>query len=95
MSDKQQLLDTASAVVTSKAPQMVTYTSTGAGIVSALAKIDTAALLFLCVAFCSLLCTMVSMLIRWRYKYKADQRAQEEHDLKMQLMREGKRHGQE
>ncbi|MBF7682953.1 hypothetical protein I2F27_06380 [Acinetobacter sp. B5B] len=84
MADQQQLLDTASIVVTSKAPQLVTYTSSGVGIVSALAKIDTVALLFLAIAFCSLICTVVSLLIRWRYKYKTDQREQELHCLEVQ-----------
>ena len=93
MTDQQQLIDTASAVVTSKAPQLVTYTSTGAGIMSALAKIDTVALLFLAIAFCSLICTAFSTFIRWHYQNKANQREQEVHDLKIQLMKEGKWHG--
>lgn len=95
MTDRQQLVDTASMALTSKTPQLITYTSTGAGIVSALAKIDTAALMFLAIAFCSLILTGLSVYIRWHYKHKQNQRAQEEHDLKMQLMREGKWHGQD
>lgn len=95
MTDQQQLVETASAVFTNKTTQIGAYTTTGAGIVSALSKIDVVAQLFICIALGSLLFTAFSFFMNWRYKHKADQRAQQVHDLKMQLMREGKWHGQE
>ncbi|MBF7687096.1 phage holin family protein [Acinetobacter rathckeae] len=90
-----QLVETASAVFTNKTTQVGGITTTGAGVISALAKIDFVAQLFLCIALCSLLITAFSFLMNWYYKLRDNQRAQQVHDLKMQLMREGKWHGQE
>lgn len=102
MTDRQQLVDTANTVFTNKTTQIGAYTSTGAGILSALANIDIVAKILLCFAAVSAVFTIFSFFMNWYYKYKddqykrnEDQRAQEFHQLKMQLMKEGKWHGQE
>lgn len=102
MTDRQQLVDTASAAFTSKATQAGALTSTGAGILSALANIDLVAQILLFFAAVSALFTIFSFGMNWYYKYQdnrckwnQDKRDQEEHELKMQLMREGKWHGQD
>ncbi|MBF7690660.1 MULTISPECIES: phage holin family protein [Acinetobacter] len=95
MTDRQQLVDTANTVFTNKTTQIGAYTSTGAGIISALSKIDLVAQIFLCIGLITLSITILSFLMNWRYKYKQDKREQEIHIVKMQLMKEGKWHGQE
>lgn len=95
MSDKQQLVETASAVFTNKTTQAGALTTTGAGIVSAISKLDFVAQVLLCVALASLSITIFSFVMNWYYKHQQHKREAEQHKQKIKLMREGKWHGQE
>ena len=68
MTDKQQIADTASALFSSKTTQISGYTTTGAGgagIISAISRLDIVAQIFLCVAVVSLSITIFSFAMNW------------------------------
>lgn len=95
MTDQQQLVETASAVFTNKTTQIGAYTSTGAGIVSAISKLDVVAQVLLFVAIVSLAFTVFSFVMNWYYKHQQHKREAELQKQKIKLMVEGKWHGQE
>lgn len=95
MTDQQQLLDTASTVFTNKTTQVGAYTSTGAGIISAISKLDFVAQVLLFVAMVSLAFTVFSFVMNWYYKHQQHKRETELQKQKIKLMLEGKWHGQE
>lgn len=95
MTDQQQLLDTASTVFTNKTTQVGAYTSTGAGIISAISKLDFVAQVLLFVAMVSLAFTVFSFVMNWYYKHQQHKREAELQKQKIKLMVEGKWHGQE
>ena len=95
MTDRQQLVDTASAAFTNKTTQVGAYTSTGAGIVSAISRLDIVAQILLCVALVSLAFTVFSFVMNWYYKHQQHKREAELQKQKIKLMVEGKWHGQE
>lgn len=90
-----QLVETASAVFTNKTTQIGAYTSTGAGIVSAISKLDVVAQVLLCVAIVSLAFTALSFAMNWYYKHQQHKREAEMQKQKIKLMLEGKWHGQD
>lgn len=100
MTDRQQLVDTANTVFTNKTTQAGAYTTTGAGVISAVSKLDIVAQILLCVAMVSLAFTIFSFLMNWYYKHQQHRREKETQQqekefntLKMKLMKEGKWHG--
>ncbi|SDB87069.1 hypothetical protein [Acinetobacter boissieri] len=84
MTDRQQLLDTASTAFTSKTTITAAYTTTGAGIVSAISQLDVVAKIGISIALVSLAFTAFSFFMNWRYKHKQDQRADELHRLEIE-----------
>ncbi|MBF7696608.1 phage holin family protein [Acinetobacter rathckeae] len=90
-----QLVETASAVFTNKTTQIGAYTSTGAGIVSAISKLDVVAQVLLFVAIVSLAFTVFSFAMNWYYKHQQHKREAELQKQKIKLMVEGKWHGQD
>lgn len=93
MTDQQQLLDTASTVFTNKTTQVGAYTSTGAGIISAISKLDFVAQVLLFVAMVSLAFTVFSFVMNWYYKHQQHKREAELQKQKIKLMLGGKWHG--
>ena len=93
MTDQQQLLDTASTVFTNKTTQDGAYTSTGAGIISAISKLDFVAQVLLFVAMVSLAFTVFSFVMNWYYKHQQHKREAELQKQKIKLMLGGKWHG--
>lgn len=93
--EQQQLVDTASAVFTNKTTNIGAFTTTGSGILAALAKLDVVAQIFLCIGLVSLAFTALSFFMNWYYKHQKYKQEQAIHDLKIQLMQEGKWHGQD